>query len=103
MRFGARAPAASPGPGPDASGVGKALALGWLSASPCSDSRTSPPLAVPGGVVRGSDIMKKALKRVLDRLRAASNGMFGKRTATRGGLQEPQQLQALPVPVRARP
>jgi len=47
-------------------------------------------------------MMRKSLKRVLDRLRAASNGMFGKRTATRGGLQEPQQLQALPVPVRAR-
>lgn len=47
-------------------------------------------------------MMRKSLKRVLDRLRAASNGMFGKRTATREGLQEPQQLQLLPVPARAR-
>jgi hypothetical protein len=47
--------------------------------------------------------MRKSLKRVLDRLRTATNGMFRKRTATRDGLQEPQQLQALPVPARARP
>lgn len=47
--------------------------------------------------------MRKTLKRVLDRLRTATNGMFGKRTATRDGLQEPQRLQALPVPARARP
>ena len=47
--------------------------------------------------------MRKALKRVLDRLRTATNGMFGTRTATRGGLQEPQQMRALPVPARTRP
>jgi len=47
--------------------------------------------------------MKKALRRVLDQLRGATNGVFGKRTATRDGLQEPQQLQALPVPARGRP
>ncbi len=47
--------------------------------------------------------MRKSLKRVLDRLRTATNGMFPKRTTTRAGLQEPQELQALPVPVRARP
>jgi hypothetical protein len=43
------------------------------------------------------------MKRVLDRLRTATNGIFGKRTTARDGLQEPQQLQALPVPVRVRP
>jgi hypothetical protein len=47
--------------------------------------------------------MRKTLKRVLDQLRGATNGIFGKRTATRAGLQEPQQLQAIPVPVRGRP
>jgi hypothetical protein len=48
-------------------------------------------------------MMRKSLKRVLDRLRTATNGMLGKPTATRDGLQEPQQLQVLPVPTRARP
>ena len=48
-------------------------------------------------------MMRKSLKRVLDRLRASTNGMFGKRTAARDGLQEPQQLQALPMPARVRP
>ncbi len=47
--------------------------------------------------------MRKALKRVLDQLRDATNGMFRKPTATRDGLQEPQQLQPLPVPARTRP
>jgi len=47
--------------------------------------------------------MRKALKRVLDQLRDATNGMFRKPTATRDGLQDPQQLQALPVPLRGRP
>jgi hypothetical protein len=47
--------------------------------------------------------MRKSVKRVLDRLRTATNGILGKRTAARGGLQEPQQLQALPVPARVRP
>ena len=46
--------------------------------------------------------MRKTLKRMLDRLRTASNG-FRKRTTTRAGLQEPQQFEALPVTVRARP
>jgi len=41
--------------------------------------------------------MRKTLKRVLERLRAATNGTFGKRTHVRGGLQEPQRMQ----PVRA--
>ena len=46
--------------------------------------------------------MKKGLKRVLDQLRDATNGMFRMPTATRGGLQEPQQLQVAPVPARTR-
>jgi len=47
--------------------------------------------------------MRKTLKRMLDRVRAATEGVLGKRTATRDGVQEPQQLQAIPVPDRARP
>ena len=46
--------------------------------------------------------MKKGLKRVLDQLRDATNGLFRAPTAIRDGLQEPQQLQAAPVPARAR-
>ncbi len=48
-------------------------------------------------------MMRKALKRVLDQLRTATNGIFGSRTATRDGVQEPQQMQPLPVPARTRP
>ena len=33
------------------------------------------------GVTKGSDIMKKSLRRILDRLRAATNGTFGERDA----------------------
>jgi hypothetical protein len=47
--------------------------------------------------------MKKSLKRLLDRLRTATNETLRKRTATRDGLQEPQQMQALPVPSSVRP
>ena len=47
--------------------------------------------------------MWKVVKRVLDQLRDATNGMFRKPTATRDGLQEPQQLQVVPVPARTRP
>jgi hypothetical protein len=50
----------------------------------------------------GANMMRKTLKRVLDQLRGATNGMFRKPTATRDGVQEPQQLQALPMPARAR-
>jgi hypothetical protein len=46
--------------------------------------------------------MKKSLRRVLERLRAATNGTFGKRTHVRGGLQEPQRMLPVPVPVRSR-
>ncbi len=47
--------------------------------------------------------MRKSLRRVLDRLRAATNGTFGKRTSVRGGLQEPQRMNLLPAAVRVRP
>jgi hypothetical protein len=40
---------------------------------------------------------------VLDQLRDATNGIFRKPTATRDGLQEPQQLQVAPAPARSRP
>ncbi|MGZ4315016.1 MAG: hypothetical protein ACXVRS_04190 [Gaiellaceae bacterium] len=46
--------------------------------------------------------MRKSLKRVLDRLRTASNGRFRKPTSVRGGLQMPQRMQALSVPARTR-
>jgi hypothetical protein len=46
--------------------------------------------------------MWKGLKRVLDQLRDATNGVFRKPTATRDGLQSPQQLQVAPVPARTR-
>jgi hypothetical protein len=44
--------------------------------------------------------MKKALRRVLDRLRTATNGKFRSPTSVRGGLQEPQRMQPVPVPAR---
>ena len=47
--------------------------------------------------------MKKSLKRMLDRLRAATNGKFRKPTSTREGLQMPQRMQALSVPARTPP
>ena len=39
--------------------------------------------------------MRKSLKRVLDRLRAKTNGAFRQRTSLRGGLQQPQRMQRL--------
>jgi len=47
--------------------------------------------------------MRKVLKRVLDQLRDATNGLFRTPTTTRGGLQDPQQLQVAPVRARTRP
>ncbi len=44
--------------------------------------------------------MKKALKRVLDRLRAATEGRVRRPTAARDGLEAPQRMQALGVPAR---
>jgi len=46
--------------------------------------------------------MRKGLKRVLDRLRTAA-GRLGKPTSVRGGLQEPQRMQALSASTRTRP
>ncbi len=37
-------------------------------------------------------MMRKSLKRVLDRLRARTNDAFRNRTAVRGDLQTPQQM-----------
>jgi hypothetical protein len=45
--------------------------------------------------------MRKSLKRVLDRLRAATNGTFRSRASARGGLQQPQRMHVTPAPVRA--
>ena len=38
--------------------------------------------------------MRKSLKRLLDRLRAATSERFRKPTSVRGGLQTPQRTQA---------
>ena len=46
--------------------------------------------------------MKKTLKRVLDRLRAATEGRRRKPTAARDGLEAPQRMQALSVPARTQ-
>ena len=45
--------------------------------------------------------MKKSLRRVLERLRAATNGTFGKPKHVRGSLQEHQRMQPALVPVRS--
>jgi hypothetical protein len=45
--------------------------------------------------------MKKSLRRVLERLRTATNGTFAKRTHVRGGLQEPQRMEPALVPARS--
>ena len=47
-------------------------------------------------------MMRKSLRRVLDRLRAATGGMFRKESV-HGGLQEPQQLSGHLAPTRTRP
>lgn len=66
--------------------------------APCPDFRTSPPFAVSGESERGSDIVKKRLKRVLERLRRAANGRDRQPTSVRGGLQSPQRMQASSCP-----
>lgn len=43
--------------------------------------------------------MRKNLRRVLERLRAATNGVFGKRVSARGGVHEPQRMDAMLVAV----
>jgi hypothetical protein len=45
--------------------------------------------------------MRKSLRRVLERLRAATAGHFRTPTSVRGGLQEPQRMLPLLVPVRS--
>ena len=47
--------------------------------------------------------MRNSVERMLDRLRTARNGILPKPTTARDGLQEPQQLQAVPVPAPAQP
>ena len=48
--------------------------------------------------------MRKSLRRALDRLRAATNGVFRRGGGSvRVGVQEPQRMQALLVPARTRP
>lgn len=44
--------------------------------------------------------MRKSLRRILERLRTATNGRFRSPTTVRGGLQEPQRMQ--PAYARAR-
>jgi len=46
--------------------------------------------------------MRKSLRRVLERVRAATRGRFRKGASLRGALQEPQRMQALLVPARTR-
>jgi hypothetical protein len=44
--------------------------------------------------------MRKTLKRLLERLRATTNGTFGKRTHARGGLQTPPRMHPVRIPVQ---
>jgi hypothetical protein len=46
--------------------------------------------------------MQKSLRRALERLRALTNGTFGRRTHQRGQLGQPQRMLPVPVPVRSR-
>jgi hypothetical protein len=46
--------------------------------------------------------MRKSLRQVLDRLRSATTGRWHKQTSIRGGLQQPQRFEALPVRARVR-
>jgi hypothetical protein len=47
-------------------------------------------------------MMRKSLRRVLDRLRSAAKGSLQKGTSIRAGLQAPQRIEALPASVRVR-
>jgi hypothetical protein len=42
--------------------------------------------------------MKKSLRRALERLRAATHGLFRRYVSVRGGLGEPQRMHAEPAP-----
>ena len=51
--------------------------------------------------------MKKSLRRILGRLRSAAKGSatagrVREKTSIRGGLRQPQRIEALPVPTRVR-
>jgi len=63
-------------------------------ALPCSNSRTSPPLAASGSYERRHH-EEESLRRVLERLRAATDGRFQRRTSVRSGVQQPQRMQML--------
>jgi hypothetical protein len=45
--------------------------------------------------------MRKSLKRLLERLRAATGTRLGKGASIRTGLQEPQRMQPLPARERS--
>jgi hypothetical protein len=42
-------------------------------------------------------MMRKSLRRILDRLRGLNNGWLRGGASVRGGLQEPQRAQPLPA------
>ena len=47
-------------------------------------------------------MMRKSLKRLLERLRAATGARLGAGASIRSGLQEPQRMQTLLAPARRR-
>jgi hypothetical protein len=47
--------------------------------------------------------MRNNLKRAIDRLSTATNGTLRKPTSVRGGLEQPQRMQAQPAWVETRP
>src|SRR5205823_3358198 len=77
--------------------------LGWVQRPRVLTPTRARRLPFRGSRTNGSDIMRKALKRVLDQLRDATNGLFRAPTAIRDRLQEPQQLQVVPVRAGTRP
>ena len=48
------------------------------------------------------DIMRKHLKRLIDRLRGTTNGRFRTPTSARGGLEQPQRMQTVPARTQHR-
>jgi hypothetical protein len=59
------------------------------------------PAACVWGVTKGSEIMRKILRRVLERLRAATYGTLGKRVPTRGSVHNAQRMHPVLVPARS--
>jgi hypothetical protein len=47
-------------------------------------------------------MMRKSLRRMLERLRAATGARLGEGASIRSGLQEPQRMQPLLTPARKR-